>query len=307
MCCLLSCLSIISPTLCLSDIEQYREDITDKNGNIIGGYFVGEATEQDENYIYPKFLIHIENLNTLEEVGIKEYYYVEETGEKGTETYMIYSAINNEYFEIYKMQDVPYAIYYTLIIDNIEYELDRPVWGYKSPTKRNLESININLKVVGYDGDKIKVEEEEKTGILATLGKILEIIINIPVMIVNALMDMLGEVIRILFVPTDGAMDALKDIANEHIIDRIPALNLPIKLLQKVDEVFNVEWIGLQGLQWNEYKLMNTVIIPEGQIDFRDLHEGGIGTLHNITIIFTSGILSIYFVGYLKKKIDKIF
>lgn len=304
---MLSCLFTISPVYCLSDIEKYREDITDKNGNIIGGYFVGEATEQDENYTYPKFLIHITNLNTLENVGIKEYYYNAETGEKGTETYMVYSSTNSEYFEIQKLQDIPYAIYYTLIIDDIEYELDRPVWGYKSPTANNLESININLKVLEYDGDKIKVEEEEKKEILATLGKILEIIINIPMMIVQAIMDMIAGLVEILFVPSEGAMDMLEDIANEHIINKIPALNLPIKLLQKINEVLNVEWIGKQGFEWSEYKFMDKVIIPAGSIDFRHLHEGGIGTLHNITIIFTNGILSIYFVGYLKKKIDKIF
>jgi len=269
VCCLLSYLSIISPTLCLSDIEQYREDIKDKNGNIIGGYFVGEATEQDENYTYPKFLIHITNLKTLENVGIKEYYFNAKTGEKGTETYMVYSSTNSEYFEIQKLQDIPYAIYYTLIIDDIEYELDKPVWGYKSPTTNNLESININLKVLEYDGDKIKIEEEEKTGILATLGKILEIIINIPMMIVEAIMSMAEGLVELLFVPTDGAMDMLENIANEHIIDKIPALNLPIKLLQKVNEILNIEWIGKQGFEWNEYKFMNTTIIPKGNIDFR--------------------------------------
>ena len=157
---MLSCLSIISPTLCLED-NTYIENIEDKNGNIIGGYLKGGATEQDENYTYPKLLIYIDNLKDLENIGIKEYYYNIETGEKGTETYMVYSATNNAYFEINQSYNVPYAIYYTLLIDDNEYELDKPVWGYKSPAT-NLQSININLKVTNYDGDKIKVEEEEK-------------------------------------------------------------------------------------------------------------------------------------------------
>lgn len=303
---MLSYLSIISPTLCLEETETYREDITDSNGNIIGGYFVGEATEQDENYNYPKFLIHITNLRTLEGVGIKEYYYNTETGEKGTETYMVYSAVNNKYFEIQKMQDIPYAIYYTLIIDDTEYELDKPVWGYKSPTISNLESININLTVKNYDGDKIKLPENEETGILKTLLNIAEYLFALPQKIMETVINSLEMIIKFLFVPADGAMEEVQKIGQKYIIDKVPALNLPIKLLQKINEVFNVEWIGRQGLEWESFKLNGIEIIPAGGIEFRDLHEGGIGTLHNITITFTSAIFSIHFINYIKKKIDKI-
>lgn len=303
MCCLLLFLSIISPTLCLEETNTYIENIKDENGNIVGGYFKGGATEQDENYTYPKLLIHIENLSTLEEVGIKEYYYNIETGEKGTETYMVYSATNNAYFEI--NQNTPYAIYYTLIIDDNEYELDKPVWGYKSPAT-NLQSININLKVTNYDGDKIKVEEEEKKGILETLLNIAEFLFALPQQIIKTIIQSLETIVKILFVPADGAMDGIKEIGQKYIIDKVPALNLPIKLLQKINEIFNIEWIGLQGLEWESLKIGEIEIIPAGKLDYRHLQEGGIGTLHNITIIFTNGILSIYFIQYIKRKIDKI-
>lgn len=304
VCCLLSILSTFSQTLCLED-NNYIENITNKNGEIIGGYFTGGATEQDENYTYPKLLIYIENLNTLENVGIKEYYYNAETKEKGTETYMVYSATDNKYFEINQSYNVPYAIYYTLLIDGNEYELDKPVWGYKSPAT-NLQSININLKVTNYDGDKIKVEEEEKKGILETLLNIAEFLFALPQQIIKTIIQSLETIVKILFVPADGAMDGIKEIGQKYIIDKVPALNLPIKLLQKINETFNIEWIGRQGFEWNSLKLGEIEVIPAGAIDYRHLQEGGIGTLHNITIIFTSATLSIYFIQYIKKKIDKI-
>lgn len=305
MCYSLSILSIISPTLCLEETNTYIENIEDENGNIIGGYFKGGATEQDENYTYPKLLIYIDNLKDLENIGIKEYYYNIETGQKGAETYMVYSATNNEYFEINQSYNIPYAIYYTLMIDNNEYELDKPIWGYKSPTT-NLQSININLKVMNYDGDKIKVEEEEKKGILEILLNIAEFLFALPQQIIKTIIQSLETITRILFVPADGAMDGIKEIGQKYIIDKVPALNLPIKLLQKINEIFNIEWIGKQGFEWNSLKLGEIEVIPAGEIDYRNLQESGIGTLHNITIIFTSAILSIYFIQYIKKKIDKI-
>lgn len=302
---MLSILSISSQTLCLEETNTYIENIEDKNGDIIGGYFTGGATEQDENYTYPKLLIYIDNLIDLENIGIKEYYYNIETGQKGTETYMVYSATDNKYFEINQGYNVPYAIYYTLLIDGNEYELDKPVWGYKSPAT-NLQSININLKVTNYDGDKIKVEEEEKKGILETLLNIAEFLFALPQQIIKTIIQSLETIINILFVPADGAMDGIKEIGQKYIIDKVPALNLPIKLLQKINEIFNIEWIGLQGLEWESLKIGEIEIIPAGKLDYRHLQEGGIGTLHNITIIFTNGILSIYFIQYIKRKIDKI-
>lgn len=305
VCCLLSILSISSQTLCLED-NNYIENITNNNGEIIGGYFNGGATEQEENYTYPKILIYVENLSTLENVGLKEYYYNIETGQKGTETYMAYSATNNAYFEINQNQNTPYAIYYTLLIDDKEYELNKPIWGYKSPTTTNLNSININLKVIDYDGDKIKVEEEEKKGILETLVNIAEFLFTLPQQIIKTIIQSLDTIVQILFVPADGAMDGIKEIGQKYIIDKVPALNLPIKLLQKVNRIFNVEWIGQQGFQWNSLKLGEIEVIPAGKLDYRELQEGGIGTLHNITITFTSAILSIYFIQYIKRKIDRI-
>ncbi len=128
----------------------------------------------------------------------------------------------------------------------------------------------------------------------------------LPQQIIKTIIQSLETIVKILFVPADGAMDGIKEIGQKYIIDKVPALNLPIKLLQKINETFNIEWIGRQGFEWNSLKLGEIEVIPAGAIDYRHLQEGGIGTLHNITIIFTSATLSIYFIQYIKKKIDKI-
>lgn len=204
--------------------------------------------------------------------------------------------------------------YCTIIIDDIEYELNYPVIGYLSPT-RNQTTIDLHLKVLGYTGDKLELDDnikddnEENKGILASIKEVIILIARLPYLIISALIEMLSEILRLIFIPADGFMEMIEEQAQTLIIDKLPVLDIPVKLLKKIYETINVGWIGDIGIGWDNLEFMGKVIVPGNAINFTQLinSKEAFKKLYDIYLIFTDAFLSFYFIKYLKKKCDRIF
>lgn len=291
-------------------IDNWQVIIGD-NAEIIGYLYSGGYEQDFINYNYPEIHVYIKrdgNIIDLSSANLKLniYTYDLKTNTKGSLEYDISKEENENFFKIaYENMNIPYGRYcrlseYDETTNNfIEYEFDTPVVGYESAGTEKSTDIYLN----------ITSEEEKNKGTIEKIIDMLKTLVDFVTGFFDYLMGNLKEALEIIFIPSDEFLQEWTENIKIKIDEKVPILSLPFQILEIM--IARTEFVGgtLEGMHWGELQFMGKVIIPAGNFSFYNLvqENKAIKDFREYGLLFTDFILCMFFVKYIKRKLEIVF